>query len=295
MALPRTARALWAAKRSASQGCCAPRRQLHLHRRTVPAAAPSAEPPLVFIHGLFGSSSNFGSLARRCNAKRAVVLPDLRNHGASPWDADCSLEAMAADVLELLDAEGLSSATLCGHSLGGKVAMACAMLAPERVERLLVVDIAPVSYRARHPGWVANRGIIAAMEGMAAEALGSRKGADAALREAGVAEAGIRAFLLQNLLPDEARWRMNLAALSEAAPTLAGWPEGLPAAPPTLPALFVAGGRSDYCTAEHRAAIDAAFPGAAGRATRVLDAGHWVHAERPDEFVELVNGFLDEA
>jgi hypothetical protein len=104
-----------------------PLSSLHLHHRVVAASkAPPANtappPPLVLLHGLFGSSSNFGSLAKRLASTRQVLVPDLRNHGASPWHEDCSIEAMAQDVLRLLDAAGAERGVLCGHSLGGKVA-----------------------------------------------------------------------------------------------------------------------------------------------------------------------------
>ena len=132
-----------------------------------------------------------------------------------------------------------------------------------------------------------------AMADIPASALVSRGSADAALA-ATVADPGVRAFLLQNLIPDEQRWRINVQALREAALTdaYAGFPE-LPPAPPTLPVRVIAGSRSSYCTTpEQRAAIEHFFPGAEPE-TKFMDAGHWVHAEKPKEFVQLVDEFAD--
>ena len=133
--------------------------------------------------------------------------------------------------------------------------------------------------------------------GLPEEALASRPTADAALAEAGIGEPGIRGFLLQNLLPDERRFRFNLHTLRAAAQNgapFAGFPDYLPSAPSTLPVRVLAGGKSTYCNRpEHRAAIERLFPGAEP-ATHVMDTGHWLHAERPDEFVALVDAFCAE-
>jgi esterase len=221
-----------------------------------------------------------------------VILADLRNHGASPWSDDCSLEAMASDVLRLLDEVGASQGVLCGHSLGGKVAMTAALLAPERVSRLLIADIAPVVYDHSHESWRANLFIMDAMAAIPEAALGSRSDADAALA-ASVDDEGVRGFLLQNLMTDERRWRLNLHALRDAAHrgTYSGFPKDLPPAPASLPVRVVAGLRSNYCNApEHRHAIERLFPGAEDKSA-TLDAGHWIHAEKPREFAALVDSF----
>ena len=279
-----------------------PARRLHLHHRIVPADR-TLTPPLIVLHGLFGSASNFNTPGRalaKLSAQRGggqIVLADLRNHGGSPWDADCTVEAMASDVLDLIDALGAPTAALCGHSLGGKVAMAAALSAPQRVSKLVVVDIAPVTYSAAtDAAWRANLDILDVMAAMPESVLGSRADADRALRGAGVADAGVRAFLGQNLLPDERRWRLNVAALHAAghAGAYGGFPSltELPAAPTSLLVRVIAGSRSPYCAApEHRTALEERFPGAED-ATHWLDCGHWVHAEQPDAFTALVDDFL---
>lgn len=273
------------------------RRGLHLNHRVVPAASPppgDSPPPLVLVHGLFGSASNFGSLSRRLSKHRSVVLPDLRNHGSSFWDEDCSIEAMAGDLLRLLDTVEAERAVLCGHSLGGKVAMAAALLAPSRVAQLLVVDIAPVAYNSSNKLWQANFTIIDAMHAMPEEVMGNRKTADAALRDAGVPDAGVRAFLLQNLQPEQQSWRCNLRSLRDASyrGDVAGFPDHLPPAPTTLPTRFIAGRKSPYIMREYEPAMRHFFPGAEECGPHVVEAGHWLHAECPDEFVRLVDDFL---
>ena len=276
------------------------RRGLHLYRRTLegPAEAlTNSRPPLILIHGLFGNSTNFRSPGLKLAQGRDVLLVDLRNHGQSPWSDDTALEAMASDIIELLDDEGIEQAALCGHSLGGKVAMVAALTAPERVSRLVIADIAPVEYTETHAGWRANHMIMDAMAALPEDALASRPTADAALAEAGIGEPGIRGFLLQNLLPDERRFRFNLHTLRAAAQNgapFAGFPGHLPSAPSTLPVCVIAGSKSTYANRpEHRAAIERLFPGAEP-STHVLNAGHWLHAERPDEFVALVDAFCKE-
>ena len=219
----------------------------------------------------------------------AVLLADLRNHGASPWDADASLSAMADDVAALISSLGAPAVSLCGHSLGGKVAMLVALRRPELVARLCVVDIAPVAYEMG-----GNRAILDALLALPDEALASRAAADAALAAAAAAPQAealgnqfIRQFLLQNLVPDERRWRLNLRALRDGYDALRGFPDaGAPAA--GLPTLFIGGERDGMLGEEHRDACVAHFPDAR---LEMLPVGHFVHSEAPGPFVELVDGF----
>ena len=264
--------------------------------------APTGEspPPLLLLHGLFGSSSNFRSPGLALAKRRPVLLADLRNHGASPHSDNCSLESMADDLIDTLDASGIEKATICGHSLGGKVAMVAALRAPERFSKLIVVDIAPVAYDHNHPGWKANVEIMDAMLSLPAAALASRAEADKALESAGIGKGAegqmVRAFLLQNLIADEKRWRLNLKALREAAASdvFAGFPSTLPPAPSSLPVRVIMGTKSPYAiTAEHNKEIQRLFPGAEVGGPLEIVAGHWVHAEKPKEFVAAVDEFAD--
>ena len=262
---------------------------LKLHTRMLDGPAGAAEPPLLVLHGLFGQGGNFQSVGRKLAAGRSVVLADLRNHGASPWDADASLSAMADDVAALISSLGAPAVSLCGHSLGGKVAMLVALRRPELVARLCVVDIAPVAYEMG-----GNRAILDALLALPDAALASRAAADAALAAAAAAPQAealgnqfIRQFLLQNLVPDERRWRLNLRALRDGYDALRGFPDaGAPAA--GLPTLFIGGERDGMLGEEHRDACVAHFPDAR---LEMLPVGHFVHSEAPGPFVELVDGF----
>ena len=246
------------------------------------AVETGSGPPVALLPGLFGQAGNFATLQRRLAATYRVIALDLRNHGASPHAPEMSYPLMAGDVLETLRAREALPAALIGHSMGGKVAMAAVLTEPGAVSRLLVSDIAPVGYP---PGF---RPLAAAMAAIPLHPGLTRAAADAAL--AGVAAPGVRGFLLQNLrFGAVPHWRIDLAAIAAALPVLADWP-AFEAASYAGPALFVAGARSDYIRPEHRGAIRALFPRA--RFVTVKDAGHWVHADNPDGFAAVVEGFL---
>lgn len=248
------------------------------------AVEAGAGEPVVLLHGLFGAAQNWGAVQKRLAATgRRVIALDLRNHGASPWAGAMDYPAMAADVAETLAGLGAPRAAVIGHSMGGKVAMVLALQHPGVVERLVVADIAPVAYPP------ALRPYLDAMRAMSLPPGLARREADAALAAA-VPEAGIRAFLLQNLRFDGAApaWRLNLEAIADAMPAIEGFP-AFPGAYPG-PVLVLGGERSGYVRAEHHAAIRALFP--AARFATVPAAGHWVHAENPAGFLALVEPFL---
>jgi pimeloyl-ACP methyl ester carboxylesterase len=247
--------------------------------------------PLVLIHGLFGSASNWHGIARRLAADHQVLVPDLRNHGQSPWDPRMDYQSMATDLAALLDAQGIVRAHLVGHSMGGKAAMWLALTAPERVGSLVVADIAPITYASRHGA------LVKALAALPLHAIEDRRDADARLAAA-IQSAPVRAYLLQNLVPDLAgavdgrgwRWRLNLEVLAHTLDGILGFPEtrdlqflG--------PSLFVHGGHSDYVTGEGLPRIRALFPHAHLRG--IPNAGHWVYADQPDAFYAAVDGFLN--
>ncbi len=242
-------------------------------------------PPLVLLHGLFGTAANLGAVARALSAAHRVISLDLRNHGASPHAPEMGYPAMAGDVAETMEALGLSRAAVAGHSMGGKVAMLLALLQPERVDRLAVLDIAPVTYGP------AFRGYAAAMQALPLSPGLTRAQAAAALAEA-VPEAGVRAFLLQNLRFDGPApgWRIGLDAIAAALPGIEAWPEDPGGHPYPGPTLFLSGARSDYVQDAQRPLIRALFP--AARFVRVRDAGHWVHADAPGAVADTLAAFL---
>jgi esterase len=245
-------------------------------------------PPLIILHGLFGMSDNWASLARTFSAQGfTVYTPDLRNHGQSPHAADFNYAAMAEDLLGLLDDEGLRSAAVAGHSLGGKTAMFLACLHPQRVSRLVVVDIAPRYYPPHH------QQVLAALHAVDPAAAASRGEAERQM-EAFMPDAGVRQFLLKNLFWKEAgnekqlAWRFNLAGI-EREIDKAG--EALPAGYVyNGPALFIRGERSSYIGPDDERPIRSHFPAAVIRT--VAGAGHWVHADNPAGFAQCLLEFL---
>ena len=240
------------------------------------------DPPVVLLHGLFGAARNFGAIQRSLASRFHVIALDMRNHGDSPHAPDMRYPTLAADVYETLSSLGIGHAALIGHSMGGKAAMALALLRPDFVGRLLVADIAPVAYRH------GNEAITQAMQAIPLTPSLTRQDADAALTAA-VPRADIRAFLLQNLRFEATpRWRIGLAEIAAAIPDLEGWPR-LDGAY-TGPSLFVTGANSDYVLADHRPAIRARFP--AARFVAIKNSGHWVHADNPAGFLSVVEAFL---
>lgn len=233
--------------------------------------------PVVLLHGLFGQAGNFGAAQKRLAGRRRVIALDLRNHGASPHAEGMGYAALAADVLETLDALAALPCALIGHSMGGKAAMAAALADAAAVERLLVADIAPRRYAP------SLRGIVAAMQAVPPGAL--RRQAEAALASA-VPEAGVRGFLLQNRTA-AGGWRIGLDAIARGMDDIEGWTA---AGRYDGPTLFLAGGRSEYIRAEDRDGIRALFPRA--NFVTLKRAGHWVHAEDPEGFLAVVEGFL---
>ncbi|MFD2719118.1 alpha/beta fold hydrolase [Hymenobacter monticola] len=244
--------------------------------------------PLVILHGLFGTLDNWQSLARRwaTEAGMRVVSVDLRNHGRSFHSNEHTYDLMAQDVLELFDYLQLGPDTvLMGHSMGGKVAMRLALDNPERLAKLIVVDIAPRFSNMEHQD-----DIVAGLQAVDFSTCTNRQEADAALAKH-IRSVGVRQFLLKNLYRREDNtfaWRINLPVL--AAQLAAIGEETISKAPFLKPALFIRGGKSDYITAEDKlTGIPALFPNS--QVATVVDAGHWVHAEKPEEVFELVKAF----
>jgi pimeloyl-ACP methyl ester carboxylesterase len=260
-----------------------------------------AGPRVVFVHGLFGQGRNWTTIAKGLADRHRVTLLDLPNHGHSPWTDTVDyldMAAMVAAELERLD----EPVTLVGHSMGGKVAMQLALRRPELVRGLVVVDIAPVDYpvsggRTDDPDEEASPfgAYIAAMKAMDLTALQRRDEADAALEDA-VPSRMVRSFLLQSLVRDGMgadgtwRWRLNLDLLERDLERLRGFPDPPEGARYDGPVLWIAGANSHYVLPEDRPAMDAFFP--ATRLVRIKNAGHWVHSEQPEVFLETVRRFL---
>ena len=241
-----------------------------------------ANPPLVILHGLFGSGTNWRSIARAFSGDFHVTCLDLRNHGNSAWTESMDYVSMAEDVAETLDREGIRLPIVLGHSMGGKTAMTLAQLGLMPLESLVIADIAPVPYSHDHDEF------IAAMESVDLDSVTRRVDAEQQLSR-DIADPGIRQFLLQNLVRRDGgfHWRINLPAIRRSMPALLGW--NLAAVTDTR-ALFVYGENSSYMTGSGRAAIDRCYTRA--ETTPIPDTGHWLHVEQPDRFIAAVTAFL---
>jgi len=238
--------------------------------------------PVVILHGLFGSSRNWRGVARALEPHHRVYCVDLRNHGRSPWDASMTYPEMADDVRMLIESEELDRPVVMGHSMGGKTAMTFALETPELVGRLIVVDIAPVSYVDRFTSY------LDAMRAIDTQSLTKRADAMHQLA-AKVHDPGVVGFLAQNLVPrgDHFDWRLNLAAIAAAVPVLSGFPAELMLRSYRGPAMLIRGSLSDYVQPADQAALAKPFP--AMRVVEIEGAGHWVHADRPAEFVAALD------
>jgi len=239
--------------------------------------------PLLILHGLFGTYENWGSQIKGLAEHFQVVAVDLRNHGRSPHADEFTYPAMASDVLELMDDLGLESAHILGHSMGGKVAMQIALNAPQRLRKLVIVDIAPVTYQPHHDS------VFQGLFSITLEGLKSRGEADKQLAEH-VEEASVRAFLLKNLYRTEEKqfaWRMNLPILHSQYSNISLAPAGTPFSGETL---FIKGANSDYLIPAYRDQVVGLFPKAGYKV--IEGAGHWPHAEKAEMFGRVLLKFL---
>ena len=239
-------------------------------------------PPLVILHGLFGSGTNWRSIARAFSGDFHVTCLDLRNHGNSAWSETMDYVCMAEDVAETLDREGIRSPVVLGHSMGGKTAMTLAQLGLMPLNSVIIADIAPVPYSHDHDEF------IDAMESVELASVSRRVDAEQQLSR-DITDPGIRQFLLQNLVRKDGHflWRINLPAIRRSLPALLGW--NLEAVTDTR-ALFVYGGNSRYMTGSGRAAIGRYYTNA--ETTAIPGAGHWLHVEQPERFNAVVTAFL---
>ncbi|MBK1734004.1 alpha/beta hydrolase [Halorhodospira abdelmalekii] len=244
-------------------------------------------PPVVLLHGLYGSGGNLNRVTRHLSRRYRVLVPDLRNHGRSPHHPRMDYPAMAGDVVALLAAAGIEQAAVVGHSMGGKVAMTLALQQPQRVAALVVGDIAPVAYEHSHGR------LLAALQEVAVATAPSRQAVDAALAER-IADAQVRQFLLTNLVPRSGAdggytWRIPLATLAAAVPEIESFPACSGSYPG--PTLFLYGDRSDYFVPQRdEPAVCRLFPRAQQHA--LAGAGHWLHAEQPQAFNAALSDFL---
>lgn len=237
------------------------------------------QPSIVLIHGLFGSGDNLSVIRRHFETSHHVISIDLPDHGKSPRSEHFSFDVWAQQVIETLSSLNVQKVMIVAHSLGGKIAMRVACLEPTLIENLVVLDIAPVRYEPRH------QNVIDGLTSVKLNEIGDRKEAMVQLSEH-VKDASTCAFLLKSLYKDETQgwqWRFNLPLITRDYPLLSDWPfEGLLYSGKIT---FIKGRKSDYISAHYQATINTQFPNAKAK---IVDAGHWLHAEKP----QLINTLL---
>lgn len=243
-------------------------------------------PLLIILHGLFGSSDNWLTIAKSLEKDFTVLLPDQRNHGSSPHSMRHDYDSMSDDIFELTQHLGINRFFLAGHSMGGKTAIHFAIKWPEKLEGLLVADISPFSSAGSGQKYQDQYlSILEAMQSVDPENIKSRAQVENILNEK-IESGNIRRLIMKNLKRDENnlfRWKINIGSLMKNLPRLS---EGLPRPADDskgisgFPVVFLKGDKSDYLPDNDLPDIRKLFP--AAELVKVSDAGHWVHADRPD-------------
>ena len=241
--------------------------------------------PLLILHGLFGSSDNWGTLGKEFSKNNSVYLIDLRNHGRSPHSNEMTYSDMANDLLELIKDEKIISPTILGHSMGGKVALMFAKNYPEYLEKLIVADIGLKAYPMHHEE------ILNGLNSIDLELTKSRSQAQEVIKKH-ISSLGIQQFLLKNLYwieKGKLAWRMNLKQIEINIEEIL---KEINIENSKLNTLFLRGEMSNYILKEDFQDIKAAFPN--GEIKTIKNVGHWLHAENPNEFYKLVDEFISE-
>jgi esterase len=239
--------------------------------------------PLIILHGLFGSSDNWQTLGKQFAKNYKVYFVDQRNHGKSFHSDEFSYDLMVDDLYQLITETGERNIRLIGHSMGGKTAIAFAAKYPELLKKLVVVDIGFKQYANHHDD------IIAGMESLDLKVIKSRGQADKKLADT-IDEWGIRQFLLKNLYwveKGQLDWQINLPVLKDKMPNIIA---AIEFDKIEIDTLFINGGKSNYIRTSDFPSIKDKFP--SSDIITIEEVGHWVHAEAPQKFYDLVSEFL---
>ena len=241
--------------------------------------------PIIILHGLFGSSGNWISIARKLSNTHRVLLLDLPNHGASYWTDQMSYEELAEIVFEFIFDKDLQGATILGHSLGGKLAMTLSLTNPESIGRLIIVDIAPVEYD--HD----NLSIINALESINLALIKTRGDADGYLKR-DIPLQMIRSFLLQNLVFNDGkyRWKVNIPVIKANLDKIQGFPSFGCNMVFDGPTLFIAGANSEFIQPSYYSKMNLLFPKSS--ITTIANSSHWLHADNPEAFLRTIRQFV---
>lgn len=248
--------------------------------------------PLLILHGVFGSLDNWLTLGRQFAETYRVFLIDQRNHGRSPHNEKMNYTILADDLHHFIEEHQLQNPLLIGHSMGGKVVMQYALNYPDTFEKMIVVDISPRKYNVSH-----HEAILNGLKAIDVENLKSRNEADEKLEQY-IDEEGVRMFLLKNLArtKDGFEWKMNLPILEKSIIKIGGAVTKNKEIDTAVdfndkPTLFINGGESRYIQEKDIPTITKYFPNA--HIHTIHEAGHWVHAQAPEEFFSVVMNFLE--
>ena len=242
--------------------------------------------PLIILHGLFGQSDNWNTLAKNFAAEDLRVFTvDQRNHGLSPHSDEWTYEAMAADLKEFIEEHELEKPVLLGHSMGGKTVMFFEKIFPGLAGKIIVADIAARTYPAHHTE------VLKALNAVDFDRISNRKEAEAVMNQY-ISDFGTKQFLLKNIYwkdSDENRmdWRFNLKVITDKYDNVS---VAVPPFESATPALVVRGGRSNYVSEQDLEDFRKRFSQLS--VETISDAGHWVHAEKPTEFFNAVLQFI---
>jgi len=256
-----------------------------------------AGPPLIIIHGLYGSSDNWITIGRKLSEKFEVYLIDQRNHGQSPHSEEHNYHLLKEDLKEFMDQQSIEKAILIGHSMGGKTAMFFADDYPERITSLIVVDISPISYKTTNSfQLLSHKTIMDSMYSIDFSKINNRLQLDTLLSES-IPQNHVRQFLLKNIKRSKENtfsWIINISTLRKE---IANIMDGLKISDfengkniTGFPVLFIKGAESDYILDQDKKAINVIFPFA--EIVTIPNSGHWVHAEQPELFLQAIEKFI---
>ncbi len=237
-------------------------------------------PPVMIVHGLYGSGRNWGVIAKRLSDQFFVITVDLRNHGDSPWLDTHNYHVMADDLVEVINSLNIKP-NIIGHSMGGKAAMVLALKRPNLVRNLIIADIAPVKYEHDQSQF------IEAMQKVDLSKVEKRSDATLALSKF-VEDKSLQNFFTQSLDIKAKRWKLNLKVLRSEMSEILSFPKI--ESEFSGHSLFLKGEKSDYIKSEHRKLIKSLFT--KSRFATFKEAGHWLHAEKPREFESAARLFF---
>jgi pimeloyl-ACP methyl ester carboxylesterase len=240
----------------------------------------SDRPSILIVHGLYGSARNWGVICKRLSDQFHLIAVDHRNHGDSPWNDSHTYHDLAADLAEVIEQHGTPMQVM-GHSMGGKAAMVLALTRPELVTRLVVADIAPVTYSHDQTQF------IEAMKAVDLDTVSKRSDAVAQLASR-IDDPALHNFFTQSLDVANKRWKLNLDVLQHEMAHIIGFPDI--SGTYNGPTLFLSGSESHYILAEYRPKIKTLFPNASF--AKIRGAGHWLHAEKPREFEAVLRSYF---